>query len=90
MHESLNLCKEKKTVENSQKPMSLWVSHPDGTRPQVRAENVGHQAGSLGTSLAAHYRAEGHRKRESDGRRYTKDNQVTEREKTNSCKAAGC
>ncbi len=40
---------------------SLWPCCPVGARPQVRAENMGHKAGRLGTwalatsSLPAHY-----------------------------------
>lgn len=80
---------------------SLWPCCPVGARPQVRAENMGHQAGRLGTwalatsSLPAHYRVEGHRNIQSqkgmrgkERRRQKKDNQVTEI--MDNCKAAGC
>lgn len=65
---------EGRSVENSgrasssvHRKKSLWPCSPVGARPQVRAGNVGHKAGRLGTwalatsSLLAHYRVEGHR-----------------------------
>lgn len=59
--ESVEKSRRALSWEEHRAMQSRWPCSPAGIRPQVRAENMGHKAGRLGTqapatsSLSAHY-----------------------------------